>query len=326
MKIPIGELRLLVEQALIKQGHGGVAVTTIADILMYAQLRGNNQGIAKLVGKGIPKRSDALSPRMVKEAPVSALWDGRKTHAMIVMDLVTDTAIAKAKKVGVGIVGNYGTADSTGALGYYVNKIARQGLVGMAYASTPLQLTAPYGSTEGLFSTNPMAYGIPTEGEPIILDMATASTTLFGLIEAKIAGKTLPEGLGFDKDGNPTQDPEKIMAGSIKPFGGHKGAGLALMVQILAGALVRADSIKAGSENWGNLVMAIDPNILTSREDFTREVTAIAKRVKSARRAEGVEEILVPGERARAFNTKVMNAGVVELENNLLSQLRMVAG
>ncbi len=326
MKIPINELRQLVEKALRKQGHEGKAVATIADILMYAQLRGNNQGVAKLIGKGIPKRVEAETPKIVKETPVSALWDGRKTHAMIVMDLVTDTAIEKAKKMGIGIVGNYGSAESTGALGYYVERIAGSGLIGMAYASTPLQLSAPYGSTQGLFSTNPMAYGIPTEGEPIILDMATASTTLFGLIEAKTAGKTLPEGLGFDKDGNPTQDPGEIMTGSIRPFGGYKGSGLALVVQILAGALVQAETAKPESENWGNLIMAIDPGILSVREDFTKEVSAIVQKVKSARKAVGVTEILVPGEKARTFHSGVMVAGEIEIEDNLLNQLRSVAG
>lgn len=326
MKVQIKTLRQLVEKALRKQGYDGAAVATIADILMYAQLRGNSQGVVKLIGKGIPKRSDAQAPKIMKETPVSALYDGRKTHAMIVMDLVTDMAVEKAKKAGVGIVGNFGTADSSGAMGYYVKKISDQGLIGIAYASTPLQLTAPYGSTEGLFSTNPMAYGIPTEGEPIILDMATAAISLFGLISAKTANKTLPEGLGYDKDGKPTRDPGEIMAGAIRAFGGYKGAGLSLMVQILAGALVQADSIQAGSENWGNLVMAIDPDLLTSRKAFTKEVSAIVKRVKSARRAEGVEEILIPGERARTFNTQVTNAGEIEIEDNLLNQLKIVAG
>lgn len=293
---------------------------------MYAQLRGNCQGVVKLVGKGIPKRDEAETPKIVKETPISALFDGRKTHAMIVLDLATNTAIEKAKKSGVGIVGNFGSAESTGALGYYVKKIADAGLIGIAYASTPLQLTAPYGSTDGLFSTNPMAYGIPTETKPIILDMATAETTLFGLIEAKTANKAMPDGVGYSKDGMPTNDPAEIMSGAIRTFGGYKGSGLALMVQILAGALVRADSIKSGSENWGNLVMAIDPEIFTSSKTFIREVSSIIKRMKSARKAEGVKEILIPGERGQAFNSKVVSSGEIEVENNLLAQLRITVG
>lgn len=243
---------------------------------------------------------------------------------MIVMDLATDTAIKKAKESGVGIVGNFGSTESTGALGYYATKMANAGLIGIAYASAPFQTTAPHGSTEARFCTNPMAYGIPTEGDPIVLDMSTSTIAYYGLIEAKTAGKTLPEGIGYDKDGKPTQDPAEIMLGAIKTFGGHKGSGLALIVQIFAGALVQADSFDNDSDNAGNLVMAINPEILTSKESFTKEVSSIIQRIKSARKAEGVTEITIPGERANAFNAKVMSSGEIEVEDNLLAELKKV--
>ena len=325
MKIQVTELRQLVENALKKQGHDGPAVSTIANILLYAQLRGNNQGVVKLIGKGIPKRDNVEAPKIVKETPVSVLFDGRRTHAMIVMDLAADTAIAKAKKSGVGIVGNFGSSESTGALGYYAKKIADQGLIGIAYASAPFQTTAPHGSTEALFCTNPMAYGIPTENDPIILDMSTSVIAYYGLIEAKTAGKALPEGLGYDKDGKPTQNPAEMMSGAIKTFGGHKGSGLALIVQIFAGALVQADSFNSDSDNAGNLVIAIDPEILTTKEAFIKEVSSIIKRIKSARKAEGVNEISIPGEKAKAFNDKVLRSGEIEVEDNLLEQLKKTA-
>jgi LDH2 family malate/lactate/ureidoglycolate dehydrogenase len=325
MKIKVSELKQLTEKALKKYGYSESEVTTISDILMYAQLRGNNQGIVKLIGKGIPKREGDESPKVVKETPVSALFDGNKTHAMIVMDLATDTAIKKARESGIGIVGNFGSSESTGALGYYAKKIADAGLIGIAYASAPFQTTAPHGSTEARFCTNPMAYGIPTQGDPIVLDMSTSAIAYYGLIEAKTAGKTLPEGIGYDKDGKPTQDPAEIMSGAIKTFGGHKGSGLALIVQIFAGALVQADSFDNDSDNAGNLVMAIDPEILTSKESFTKEVSSIIQRIKSTRKAEGVNEITIPGERANDFNTKVMNSGEIEVEDNLLEQLKKVS-
>ena len=146
MKIEIIKLKQLTEKALANQGYANPEISVISEILMYAQLRGNNQGVVKLIGNGIPKNSDAKPPKIVKETPVSALFDGNKTHAMIVMNQVTDIAIDKAKKIGVGIVGNFNTKESTGALGYYVNKIAQQGLIGIAYASAPFQTTAPHGN------------------------------------------------------------------------------------------------------------------------------------------------------------------------------------
>lgn len=325
MKIQLDELQQVVKKAVLHYGYTEKEAHVILEVLLYAQFRGNNQGVVKLIGKGIPKREGASSPKIVKETPVSALIDGSMTHAMIVMDVVVNTAIAKAKKSGIGIVGNFNTTESTGAMGYYAQRIAREGFIGIAYASAPFQTTAPDGSTEALFCTNPMAYAIPTDGDPIVLDMSTSAIAYYGLIEAKTANRKVAPGLGYDKDGNPTQDPAEIMSGAIKTFGGHKGSGLALIVQIFAGALVQADSFNSDSDNAGNLVMAIDPEILTTKEAFIKEVTSIVKRIKSARRAEGVNEILIPGERGNTFNTQVVESGEIEIEDNLYNELKKVS-
>ncbi len=325
MKVKISELKNLGLKALKKQGYNDKEADTILGMLMYAQLRGNNQGMVKLIGKGIPKRDNAASPKIVKETPVSALIDGNMTHAMVVMNLVTDTAIAKSKKFGVGFVGNFNTSESTGALGYYVNKIAKKGLIGIAFASAPFQTTAPFGSTEARFCTNPMAYGIPTENDPILLDMSTSAMAYYGLIEAKTAKRVVAQGIGYDKDGNPTQNPAEIMSGALKTFGGHRGSGLALIVQIFAGSLVQADSFNSDSDNAGNLVMAIDPEILTSRESFTKEVSSIIKRIKSAKKSEGVSEILIPGERGDKLTKERLKSGEIDIEDNLYHALEQAA-
>ncbi len=325
MIVNLKDLEILVDKALSKQGYDAQESKVIKNILLYAQLRGNNQGVVKLIGAGIPKNKDAKLPKIVKETPVSALFDNRGTFGMIVMDKMTDVAIAKAKKTGVAIVGNFNSEGSTGAIGYYVLKIAKEGLIGMAFASAPFQTTAPFGSSEARFCTNPIAYGIPTETEPIVLDMTTSAMARYGLIEAKNAGKQVSEGAGYDKNGNPSTDPAEIMAGALKTFGGHKGSGLALVVQILAGALVRAESFNSESENSGNLVIAIDPNILTPKEDFVKEVSSIVSRVKTAKKLKGVTEITIPGEKSARFNKEVLESGEIEMEDNLYNELKKAA-
>lgn len=322
MKITVNELKSLTEKSLKKQGFSPSETKVISNILLYAQLRGNNQGVVKLIGSGIPKRSGNKPPKIVKETPVSALYDGRKTHAMLVMDMMTDTAISKAKKSGVGIAGNFNTDESTGALGYYAKKIADQGLIGIAFASAPFQATAPFGSTEARFCTNPMAYGIPTKTSPIILDMSTSAMAYYGLIEAKTANRKVVKGIGFDSKGKETTSPAEIMSGAIRAFGGHKGSGLALVVQILAGALVRADSFDNDSDNAGNLVVAIDPSILTPKQTFVNEVSSIVKRVKSARKEKDTTEIFIPGERGDNFYDKVVKSGKIDVEKNLYKELK----
>ena len=148
----------------------------------------------------------------------------------------------------------------------------------------------------------------------------------YGLIEAKTAGRQVDQGIGYDKQGNPTEDPAEIMSGAIKAFGGHKGSGLALIVQIFAAALVQADSFDNTSDNAGNLVMAIDPIILISKDIFLEEVSSIIKKIKSAKKAKGTKEILIPGEKSNAFYKNVIALGEIEIEDNLLGQIKIKAG
>lgn len=325
MKIKLPDLEQLTLKAILKYGYTEEEAAVIKDILLYAQFRGNNQGVVKLIGKGIPKRESAAPPKIVKETPVSALIDGNATHAMIVMNQLTELALKKAKEIGVGIAGNFNTTESTGAIGYYVNKIAEQGLIGIAFASAPFQTTAPYGSYEAKFCTNPMAYGIPTAKEPIVLDMSTSAMAYYGLIEAKTAGENVQEGLGYDGQGNPTTDPAQIMAGALKTFGDHKGSGLALVVQILAGTFVGANSFDNDSDNAGNLVIAINPEIFMMEDEFKNKVSNLVAKVKGAKKLPDVTEIFIPGERGNTQKQTNLIAGELDVEDNLLNKLREVA-
>ncbi len=317
MKIALIELREITYKAIKTFGYTDDEANVIQDILLFAQLRGNNQGIVKLIGDGIPRREGVSKPSIVKETPVSVLLSGNNTHAMLVMNEATELAIQKAKSTGIGIGGNFNSTESTGALGYYVEKIAREGLIGMAFASAPFQTTAIYGSNEARLCTNPLAYGIPTKDDPIVLDMSTSSMAYYGLIEAKTAGLDISDEIGFDSSGNKTTDPAEVMSGALKAFGGHKGSGLALVVQVLAGAFVGADSFDNESDNAGNLVIAIDPEIFHDLEKFKLEVTSIVQRLKSSRKLDGVEDIMMPGERGNSFRAAVEASNEIEVEDNL---------
>ncbi len=324
MKIKVTQLENLTKKALKKYGYTPKEIRIIKDILMYAQLRGNNQGIVKLNGKGIPRRAEGQNPIITKQTKVSALVDGNATHAMVVMDFITNLAIKKAKKAGIAIVGNFNTSESTGAIGYYVNKIAKEGLIGLAFSSAPFQTTAPYGSSEAKFCTNPIAYGIPTENDPIVLDMTTSAMAYYGLIEAKTTGKDVPEGTGYDAQGNPTTDPAAIMAGALNTMSGKKGSGLAMFVQIISGVLLGADSFNNSSNNAGNIVIAINPEIFKPADTFRKEVSEMAAKVKDSTKLAGVEEIFVPGERGNRYTAEAITSGEIEIEDNLLNALKDV--
>jgi LDH2 family malate/lactate/ureidoglycolate dehydrogenase len=325
MRISLAELEQTTTKAIQSYGFNEKETERIREVLLYAQLRGNNQGVVKLIGQGIPKREGNKAPEIVKETPVSALVDGNRTHAIVVMDYLTDLAIKKAKASHVGIAGNFNTDESTGALGYYTNRIATQGLIGFAFASAPYQTTAPHGSNQARFCTNPLSCSFPTSTDPVNLDMSTSVMAYYGLIEAKTAGRQVPSDIGFDAEGKPTTDPAQIMAGALRTIAGHKGSGLAFMVQVLAGTFVRADSFDNDSDNSGNLVMAIDPEIFMNLNEFRSNVSELVSKVKSARKADGVEEILLPGESGNKLTKRHLESGEVEIEDNLWQELKKVA-
>ena len=327
MKVKISELKRIVLKALKNYGYDSKESIIISDILLYAQLRGNNQGIVKLIGKGIPKSKEAKKVRVVKNTKLSALLDGGHNMGMVVLTQAMNMGIKKAKQYGFGIVGTNSTSTSTGSIGYYANKIAQNGFVGFVFAGSP-ETVSTYGSYEPLFGTNPLAIGIPSDRDPVVLDMATAAMAYFGLVEAKTAGKKIPGDIAYDKSGKFTTDPAKAMDGAILPFDrSYKGAGLALMVEILTGPLVSASFVGFGdtARNWGNLIYVIDPGLLGNKSDFKKNVSKLIYRVKKAKRLKGVKDIFVPGEKGDILTKKYLKSGSLEIEKNLYQGLQEVA-
>jgi L-2-hydroxycarboxylate dehydrogenase (NAD+) len=328
MKIPVKELEDLTRRAVKNYGYSDEEVPIIADVMLYAQLRDNNQGVVKLIDKGIPKDPKAGEIVIEKETPISARINGNKNHAMLVVGKAVEIVKEKAKKSGFAIAGTFNTNTSSGAIGYYASRLAAEGLIGFAFGRSP-QRVAVYGSYEPVFGTNPLAIAIPTEQDPIILDMSTAATSYFGLVEAVTAGRSIPADFAYDAEGNPTTDPQKAIAGAIRSFDrSYKGSGLALIGEILAGPLVGAAFCGVGDSrgNWGHLIFAIDPDLLTDRKTLANNVSEIIRKVKSTKKLTGVNEIFVPGEMESHLARQRRESGIIEVEDNLLAELRKVAG
>lgn len=141
---------------------------------------------------------------------------------------------------------------------------------------------ASAGAKQPIFGTNPICMSVPAAGGPVTMDMATAAYAWFGVLEAKTAGRPLPEGVAQDPQGRDTTDPEAVLSGgALKVFdGSHKGSALALFVELLAGPLVGAAvADKLEEKNWGNLIVAIDPSLLQVRfpmPDFAVSICFVA--------------------------------------------------
>jgi L-2-hydroxycarboxylate dehydrogenase (NAD+) len=328
MKISISELRDLTTKAIAGFGYDEEETAAIREILLYAQLRGNNQGVVKLIGKGIPRDPAAGEIVIEKETPLSVRINGNRNHAMVVVRKALDMVAEKAEKSGFGIAGTFNTNTSSGAIGYVASELARKGFIGFVFGRSP-ERVAMHGSYEPVFGTNPLAIGIPTGDDPIVLDMSTAATSYFGLVEAVTGGRDIPGDMAYDAGGQPTTSPAEAIKGAIRSFDReYKGSGLGMIGEILAGPLVGAAFCGLGDSkgNWGHMIFAIDPDLLGDRDEFQANVRRVIDRVKSTKRLPGVDEILVPGERGSRTARERLESGEIDIEDNLLAELRKVAG
>lgn len=328
MKVSLNEFEDVVRGTIAGYGYSEPEVETIHAVLMYAQLRGNNQGVVKLIGPGIPRDPNAGTPSITFETDVSALVDGARNHAMVVVSHAVDVALAKASQRGVAIVGVNQLNTSSGAIGYYARRIAEKGLVGIVFASAP-PTVAPEGSYEPTFGTNPLAIAVPSTSGPVVLDMATAAMALYGVIEAKTAGRMLPPDTAYDSTGRPTTDPDAALKGALRTFDrAPKGSGLSFMVQALAGPLVGAAFAGIGdvAGNWGgHLIITIDPELLGPGDRMSIGIADMVQKVRSAAPLPGVESVAVPSELGDRRARTATDAGEIEIEDNLYGQLRQIS-
>ncbi len=325
--LSVESARQLAHTFLTDGGIPAAQAEIVTDILLEAELRGRKtHGFIRLPGikSRYQKSTDGhvQDIRIAKESGHWALIDGGDNLGYLVAHHAMNVAIERAKTYGSSLVGVYNTSHC-GMAGYYANMAQEEDLIGIMMADC-LPRIAAWGGVESILGTNPISVAIPTNDIPILLDMSTASITNGDLLVAMRSGELIPEGLAFDPDGNPTIDPALALKGSVLPFGGHKGYGLALIIQLLAGALVNAAIIPPPGTNYGILLTVIAPSIFMPADEFKQRATELVNRVKNSKRTPGVEEILVPGERAWRERTQRLETGI-ELDDELVSQLQAPA-
>jgi LDH2 family malate/lactate/ureidoglycolate dehydrogenase len=299
MIIDIEAARALLSAALHRAGYDAGEIQIISDHLIDCELRGLSFGgmpralsvIERTLSAPIPRRPITVT----KESPVSAALDGGDQVGYLVAQRATDIAIGKARQNGIAMVGAHETW-YTGMFSYYLEQITAAGLVGMIAGSGGPRV-APYGGTEGRFSTNPIAFGFPTPDHPVIWDIGTSAIMLGEVVLRERLGELLPEGLAFAADGQPTRDPAAALAGAFAVWGGHKGSGLAMVVQML-GMLAGAPAAPEKLRDCGFFLLAIDPALLSSRDDFRTRVAAFADSLRTTRALDPEQPVRVPFERS----------------------------
>jgi len=231
-------------------------------------------------------------------------------------------AVDLAEKHGVGIVCSNHTFTSSGAIGYFSRQIAKQGYIGfVCVGNGSFAFVAPSGSAEPKLGTNPFSYAFPYQGGEVVFDNATAAMAFFGIVEAKLKGETLPEGIGYDKGGNPSINAAKVLDGSIATFAAHKGFGLSLFVQLLGSAFSLAGLPGIHEEDGaGTFVMAIDPGLLAGKDEFMKRSTELIEHIKSAKPLSG-QKVVLPGEQGDAQAKQAEQSGEIEIAEPIWKEL-----
>lgn len=327
MKIQIIELRQKILNTFTQKGFSEADANRMADVLLWADMSGiKPMGIAKMIGGEPVQDEKATAPiEIMRDTKLSQLINAHCAPAPLVCQQATDVVIQKAKEHGFGTVGVNNTHCSSAALAYYVDRIAKENLIGIMMSRAGGSV-APFGSADPLFGTDPMAFGFPTNDEPILFDMATSPMTWTGLSLAKARGEQLPENIAIDGDGNPTTDPAEALEGAMFPFDhGYKGSGLGMVVEVLAGPLVASAYCDfKNAETYGNVIMAIDPELFVDTADFKANCSDMIKIIKNSRKQKNVEEVRLPGERARATYKESETTGVVDVDEAILKELGYV--
>jgi LDH2 family malate/lactate/ureidoglycolate dehydrogenase len=301
MRLPIEDARGLVERGMEALGYDAADASLIAEHLIDCELRGLTYGglaRALSIRDRLARTGDRRRPiRIERETPVSARIEGGDHIGYVVAHRATGLAIEKAKAGGIAVIAANDTW-YTGMLSFYAEMAAAAGLVTMI-ASNASPWVAPHGATEGRFGTNPICFGFPSTGDPIIWDIGTSAIIHADVVLHGRLGRELPEGVAFDPEGRPTRDPTAALAGAFAAWGGAKGSGLGIVVQLL-GMLAGSPAIPPDLAGFGFLIVALSPGFLDSDEAYRAKVAEYAALVREARPVEGGPPVRMPFDRSLA--------------------------
>lgn len=309
VRLDVAHARALSERALIGAGYDSEEARILADHMLDAALCGYEySGLPKILNVAEYRRQHPpVGPMKLRhETPMSSLFDGGVNNGMVTMFRATELVIQKASSTGMAIVGVNNTWMS-GRGAYFVEMVARAGLIGILAISSRPQV-APPGAAKAAIGTNPISFGFPTEGDPLLIDIGTSALMFTDLALRVRRNELLPEGTAIDASGKPTRDPAEAMQGAALPFGGYKGFALGLAMQALG---VLAGSGADRDQNAGYLVLAIRPDLMMPLEQYRSDLSQALARLKSTPRQQGVEEIRLPSERAYADRRRSMEQGIV---------------
>jgi delta1-piperideine-2-carboxylate reductase len=323
--LSLNEIYNLTKKTLLFNGCDEVNASILSDTIMRAERDGSHShGLFRLPAYVAALKSKKVNgkarPEVKKISPSIIKVLGNSAFAPMVLNVGLPELIKLAKGTGVAVLA-ITNSHHMAALWPETEAIAEEGLVSFACTSY-MPLVAPAGAKKALFGTNPISFAWPRPGKtPVVYDMATAAMAMGDVMVAARDGKKVPLGTGINKEGKETTDPKEIEKGSggvLLPFAGYKGSAIAMMVELLAGALVgetfsyetaAKDNKDGGPPSGGEFILAISPEKVAG-PDWDKHADQFFSKMKS------MEGVRLPGERRhknrldktpRKINTELVN-------------------
>lgn len=337
--IPFSALQKFIKRAFIAVDMSETDAGKAATLMAQADLMGQDGHGAFRLPMYIKRiKAGGLNTRphfkIVQERAATALIDGDNGLGHLVMHHATELAMKKAETTGIAWVGAR-FSNHAGPASLYAMMPMKKDMIGLYVAVGSANHLPPWGGTEMLLSTNPIAVAVPSgRNPPIILDMATTVAAYGKVKTAAQRGEKMPEGWMIDKEGNPLTDPARASEGFLLPIGGAKGYGLALIFGILAGTLNGAafgrDVVDFNADaktttNTGHFILALDIKAFTDPDHFKASIDTVWDEMKSSPLLPGVSEIRLPGERLDQV-TRARTQNGIPLPPALREQLARLAG
>jgi LDH2 family malate/lactate/ureidoglycolate dehydrogenase len=331
-------LTLFVEQLFEKAGADADVAQAVTRILLEGELLGHRTHGLNLVSRYIggmlagQVKARAQLLEQVSDSGISALFDGHYLLGPYCVSRALDCAAKGATAQGIGIA-VVRRASHIGCLAAYLKPFTDRGLVAMVYSSDPsVGLVCAHGGIDPVYTPNPIAAGIPTQSEPILLDVSMSTITLGLVGQCRDAGSNLPHPVVMSNDGHLTDDPNAFFTtppGSILPLGGqafgHKGFALAILVEALTSGLA-GHGRKDAPDQWGASATAvvIDPRFFGGLQAFTEESAFLSNLILASRPVDPERPVRLPGQAGLKLREQALREGL-SLSEKVVAELNQTA-
>lgn len=330
MIVKISELREKMTSVLTDKGYLANDIPFLIEMYLGGELRGHtSHGLASFAGFVNQDFSDLAEPEVLLETASLFMIDAKSNPGAIVGKRSADEAIKRAKKevIGTAIIKNMDSWLRPGGVAQY---IADQGFLTIVVNDGGGTSIAPPGGYDPTLGTNPIAYGIPTEEGPLVVDIATSKKAWGQVRLANKYGTDLPEDTFYNDKGEVTLDPNE--AHSVKAFGDHKGYALALLVEVMCGSMVGMPMMveSTSGSSFGNklpergaFILVIDPDQISKLSAFRKDNSEMIEKIKSTNKLKD-QEIRIPGDQSGQLQRDSLAKDGLEIPDEVWEEINQL--